>query len=95
MMAHTTHLGLRCKISKASYKAAAILGYLTFMGKHNDIIDSNGRDLGVTEAELHGGDSNQPPFSNNIGTETEDQAKAFFSTTEAQQAKLILLSYAY
>ena len=65
------------------------------MGKHNNIIDSTGQNLGVTEAELHGGDSNQPPFGGGVGTESEDQAKAFFSTSEAQQAKLILLSYTY
>jgi hypothetical protein len=72
------------------------MGYLMFQGKNNSLTYPNGHVLQTTPVKLIGGESSLPPFGEGgVGNLTESQATAFYSTPDAQQIKLILLSASY
>jgi hypothetical protein len=72
------------------------MGYLDFPGKNNSYMDTYGHTI-QTDAELIGGINGLGSFGdgNNQGNLNESDATNFFSTAEAKQAKLILMSVSY
>jgi hypothetical protein len=71
-------------------------GYLSFPGKNNSYSDAYGHVL-TAHAKMVAGRSDLPPFGdgNGFGNLNEAEARRFFSTEEAKQAKLILMSATY
>lgn len=70
------------------------IGYQLFQGKNNDFKE-NGHDLGLQQAGLKCGTSFGDFAHQGLPTGTKAQATALLSTSEYQQAKLILLSFSY
>jgi Tfp pilus assembly protein PilE len=70
------------------------IGYLLFKGRNNDFTQ-NGHDYGLQQAGLVCGKSLGDFGVQGLVTGTKSQATAFWSTPEARQVKLILLSASY